>query len=80
MLPILREQDGLVHVLMARRLVGTAQEIVLYQEWRDVDAMYAWTGPDIGRPRLLQGAEELVESLTITHYEALAAEAHTTYA
>jgi heme-degrading monooxygenase HmoA len=75
MLPILRSQDGLVHVQTARRLVGPVEEVVVFQEWRDVEAMYAWTGPDIYRPRLLEGAAELVERLVITHYEALDAEA-----
>jgi heme-degrading monooxygenase HmoA len=68
-LPILRDQEGLVHVRLARRLMGHVEEIVLFQEWRDADAMYAWTGPDVDRPRLLQGHEELVEQLVITHYE-----------
>jgi hypothetical protein len=33
--------------------------------------MYAWTGPNIERPRLLPGAEDLITDLRITHYEAL---------
>lgn len=70
-LPILREYDGLVYVKLARRLTGATEEVVLIEEWRDPAAMYAWTGPDIERPRLLPGAEDLISSLTIMHYEAL---------
>ena len=44
---------------------------MLFEEWRDVDAMLVWTGSDIARPRLLPGAEDLIDDLRITHYEAL---------
>ena len=70
-LPILHEQDGLVYVKLARRLLGSSEEVILFEEWRDATAMYAWTGPDVTRPRLLPGAESLIEDLVITHYEAL---------
>ena len=70
-LPILRAHEGLVYVKLARRLVGREEEIVLFEEWRDPPAMYVWTGPDLDRPRLLPGAEELISDLRITHYEAL---------
>jgi quinol monooxygenase YgiN len=70
-LPLLREYDGLVYVKLARRLVGREEELILFEEWRDASAMYAWTGPDIERPRLIQGAEDLITDLRITHYEAL---------
>jgi quinol monooxygenase YgiN len=70
-LPILREQDGLVYVKLARRLLGPDEEVVLFEEWRDSAAMYAWTGPDLTKARLLPGAEPLIDDLVITHYEAL---------
>jgi hypothetical protein len=70
-LPILREYEGLVYVKLARRLVGREEEVMLFEEWRDATAMYAWTGPNIDRPRLLPGAEDLIRELRITHYEAL---------
>ena len=70
-LPLLRKYDGLVYVKLARRLIGSQEEIVLIEEWRDMAAMYQWTGPDISRPRLLPGTESLITDLRITHYEAL---------
>lgn len=70
-LPILHEQEGLVYVKLARRLIGLDEEVVLIEEWRDTAAMYAWAGPDVTRPRLLPGAEALIVDLVITHYEAL---------
>jgi len=53
------------------RIEGRSEELVLFEEWRDVDAMLVWTGTDISRPRLLPGAESLIDDLRITHYEAL---------
>jgi heme-degrading monooxygenase HmoA len=70
-LPILHEQDGLVYVKLARRMLGATEEVILFEEWRDAAAMYAWTGPDITRARQLPGAESLIDDLVITHYEAL---------
>ena len=70
-LPILHQQDGLVYVKLARRLDKSDEEVILFEEWRDSAAMYAWTGPDVTRPRLLPGTELLIKDLTITHYEAL---------
>ena len=70
-LPILHAHDGLVYVKLARRLVGNLEEVILFEEWRDIGAMYVWTGPHIERPRLLPGTEDLIEDLRITHYEAL---------
>jgi hypothetical protein len=70
-LPLLHEYDGLVYVKLARRLMGSVEEIILFEEWRDVSAMYAWAGPNLERPRLLPGAEDLITDLRITHFEAL---------
>ena len=70
-LPILKSFDGLVYAKLARRLMGKVEEVVLFEEWRDPASMYAWTGPDISRPRLAPGAEALITNLVITHYEAL---------
>ncbi len=70
-LPMLRGYDGLLYVKLARRLFDGTEEIVLFEEWRDVDAMLAWTGRDIQRPRLMPGTEDLIDDLRIAHYEAL---------
>lgn len=70
-LPILREHEGLVWVKLARRIQGSTEEVILVEEWRDTASLYGWTGPALDRPRLLPGAEELVDDLRIAHYEAL---------
>jgi antibiotic biosynthesis monooxygenase (ABM) superfamily enzyme len=70
-LPILREYPGLVYVKLARRIEGDEEEVLLYEEWRDTASLYGWAGPEVTRPRMMPGAEDLVSDLTITHYEAL---------
>jgi len=70
-LPILQSFDGLRYVKLARRLERDHEQIILIEEWRDAQAMYAWTGPDVSIPRLLPGSADLTDSITITHYEAL---------
>jgi heme-degrading monooxygenase HmoA len=72
----MRGQPGLEYVKLARRVEPDGgEEVVLFEEWRDATSMYAWVGPNLSEPRLVEGARELVEELTITHYEALDREA-----
>lgn len=70
-LPVLREYPGLRYAKLCRRIRGGEQEVLLFEEWRDMTALYGWAGPDLDRPRLLPGAEDLVIDLRVTHYEAL---------
>ena len=70
-LPRMREHDGLVYVKLARQANGAFEEVMLFEEWRDARALYGWAGHRLSEPRLLPGAEELVEDLRVTHYEAL---------
>jgi hypothetical protein len=70
-LPILRAQPGLVYVKLARQVGPTHEEVLLVEEWRDTASLYAWTGPSISNPRLRPGADDLVDELRVSHYEAL---------
>lgn len=70
-LPSLRQSPGLVYAKLARRMNGDSEEVVLYEEWRDTPSLYQWTGPDLTRPRLVPGAEDLATSVSIRYYEAL---------
>src|SRR5688572_19211870 len=70
-LPLLRDYPGLRYVKLARRIRGSEQEVCLFEEWQDTASLYGWAGPDLGRPRLLPGADELVIDLRVAHYEAL---------
>jgi quinol monooxygenase YgiN len=68
----LRDQPGLVYAKLARRLhENEGEEVLLIEEWRTPPDLFAWTSGHLTKPRLLPGTEDLVEDLTITHYEAL---------
>lgn len=69
---LLREQPGLVYVKLARRLQPDGSEdAILFEEWEDAAALYAWVGPNLAEPRLVPGAAELIDELIVAHYEAL---------
>lgn len=70
-LPVMREHAGLVYVKLARQSHPGYEQVLLFEEWRDSTALYAWAGSDIQKPRLLPGAEGLADSVEVTHYEAL---------
>jgi heme-degrading monooxygenase HmoA len=70
-LPLMRLQPGLVYLKLARQSHPTHDDVLLFEEWRDADALYGWAGTDINRPRLLPGAEALADHVEVTHYEAL---------
>jgi heme-degrading monooxygenase HmoA len=71
-LPLLRAQPGLVYAKLARRFEADGtEEVILFEEWRDTDAVYAWAGPDLSKPRLPPGAEELLTDLRVAHLESL---------
>jgi len=69
---LIREQPGLEYVKLARRLrPDGGEDVILFEEWRDTTSLYAWAGQNLGEPRLVPGARELIEELVIAHYEAL---------
>jgi heme-degrading monooxygenase HmoA len=68
----LRGQPGLVYAKLARRLDDSGgEEVVLFEEWETPADVWAWTGGQLSKARLLPGTEELVADLVVTHYEAL---------
>jgi quinol monooxygenase YgiN len=70
---LLRDQPGLTYVKLARRLLPDGgEEAVLFEEWQDAASLYAWVGANLGEPRLVPGARELIEEIVVAHYEALA--------
>ena len=70
-LPRMREHEGLVYLKLARQVHQGYEEVLLFEEWRDAQALYGWAGPKLHKPRLLPGAERLAENVEVTHYEAL---------
>ncbi|HET9851583.1 MAG TPA: antibiotic biosynthesis monooxygenase [Candidatus Limnocylindrales bacterium] len=75
---LLREQDGLLYVKLARRLQPDgAEEAVLFEEWQDAASLYAWVGPNLKEPRLVPGVRELIDEVHVAHYEALSEDTET---
>jgi hypothetical protein len=70
-LPLMREHEGLLYVKLARQSHRRYDDVLLFEEWRDAQSLYAWAGANITRPRLLPGADGLAESVSVTHFEAL---------
>jgi len=70
-LPRMREYEGLVYLKLARQAHGTYEEVLLFEEWRDSASLYRWAGEALEVARLMPGAEELAEDVSVTHYEAL---------
>ena len=70
---MLHEQPGLLYVKLARRLhADGSQEAVLFEEWEDAGSLYRWVGPNLTEPRLIPGIRELVDDVSVAHYESLA--------
>ena len=67
----MRQLDGIRYLKLARQAGPTHEDVLLFEEWRDAASLYAWVGDEIGEPRLLEGARELVERVEVTHYESL---------
>ena len=75
---LLREQPGLEYVKLARRLQPDgSEEVLLFEEWLTPADVYRWAGPNLGAPRLVPGARELIDTLVVSHYEALDREMQT---
>jgi len=70
-LPRMREYDGLLYLKLARQVHRDYEDVLLFEEWRDAQALYRWAGDDLNKPRLMPGAERLAEDVRVTHYEAL---------
>jgi hypothetical protein len=63
--------DGLLGVSIGRRLSGGAMHVITLTVWRDLAAIEAFTGPGAGRPVFLSGSEEMVETWSLHHYDAV---------
>lgn len=69
---LIRAQPGLEYVKLARQIQPDGgEEVVLFEEWLTAAAMYAFVGPNLTEPRLVDGARDLIDDLVVGHYEAL---------
>ena len=69
---LVRSQPGLEYVKLARQIQPDGgEEVVLFEEWLTAAHLYAWAGPSLTEPRLVEGAWRLIEEVVVSHYEAL---------
>jgi len=66
----MREHDGLRYVKLARQVHAGYEDVLMFEEWRDAEALHAWAGLSLGSARLPPEARAIVENLEVTHYEA----------
>jgi hypothetical protein len=62
--------DGLLGASIGRRLDGSQLEVVTLTVWRDRAALERFAEADIAGPVFRDGADLLVESWTLDHYDA----------
>jgi len=69
---LMRTQPGLEYVKLARQIQPDGgEEVVLFEDWLTAAHLYAWVGPNLTEPRLVDGARRLIEEVVVSHYEAL---------
>lgn len=62
-------EPGNAYVKFARKIEGDRERVMLITEWRTADDLYAWTGGDVVRPRIVD--LELLDEWKVEHWEAL---------
>jgi hypothetical protein len=68
-LDTIRQQPGNVYVKFARKIEGDRELVMLITEWRTAADLYAWTGDDVGTPKMVD--LEMLEDWKVEHWEAL---------
>jgi hypothetical protein len=63
--------DGLLGVSIGRRLAGGAMHVITLTVWRDLAAIETFANRDTARPVFISGSEEMVETWTLHHYDAV---------
>jgi heme-degrading monooxygenase HmoA len=68
---VARRQPGLLSLRWGRRVEEGTTRVIVVSEWRDLDAVQAWLGPNYLLPRYAPGEEALVLDARVRHYEGL---------
>lgn len=66
-----KDVDGLLGASIGRRLAGGAMHVITLTTWRDLAAIERFAHRDPTRPVFLTGSEDMVESWTLDHYDAV---------
>jgi heme-degrading monooxygenase HmoA len=65
------EVDGLIRVSIGRRLTGGQMNVITLSVWQDRESIERFAQREVDRPVFLMGSEDLVESWSLDHYEAM---------
>ena len=65
----IRNAQGNVYVKFARKIEGDREVVMLITEWRTAADLYAWTGEDVGTPKMVD--LDMLEDWKVEHWEAL---------
>ncbi len=68
-LDAIRSQPGNVYVKFARKIEDDRERVMLVTEWATPSDLYAWTGRDVGQPKMVD--LELLDEWRVEHWEAL---------
>jgi len=63
--------EGLLGVSIGRRLAGGAMNVITLTVWRDLAAIERFAERPGAQPVFLSGSEEMVETWTLHHYDAV---------
>lgn len=68
-LDVIRSEPGNIYVKFARKIEGDRELVMLITEWETAADLYAWTGGDVGKPRMVD--LDLLDHWKVEHWEAL---------
>jgi heme-degrading monooxygenase HmoA len=63
--------EGLIGVSIGRRLSGGQMNVITLSVWQDRESIERFAQSDVDRPVFLTGSQDLVESWSLDHYEAM---------
>ena len=64
-------QPGLLSLRWGQRVERGETHVIVVSEWRDLDAVQGWLGPNYLLPRYAPGEAALVLDARVRHYEGL---------
>jgi hypothetical protein len=70
-LPRIQVHPGLVSVHVGRRADGPAELAIVVTVWRDWESIMDALGPDPSQPYMLTPESELIDTVTVEHFEAI---------
>jgi hypothetical protein len=70
-LPRIQEHPGLVSVHVGRRTDGAVEHAIVVTVWRDWESITEALGPDPLQPYMPTPESDLVETVTLEHFEAI---------